>query len=272
MSNESSSGLSDQDRNEADRQTSMRSPLIYEAVRQEGLEELQRPASSLAWSGLAAGIAMSFSVYAKGFLYNAAGDVPWSALVTNFGYCMGFLIVVLGRLQLFTENTITAVLPLLAEFSPGRLICTLRLWAIVFAANMIGALLSALCVTELSIVPDWQMGGLMKTFAHLADYSAYQTMAYGVPAGFLVAAMVWLMPAARGNEVLVIVSMSYLIGIGGLTHVVAGATEWFMLAILGEITWSACLFRFIAPALAGNIVGGAFLFALLSYGQVREEL
>jgi formate/nitrite transporter FocA (FNT family) len=91
----------------------LRSPMVYEVVRQEGEIELGRPLASLWWSGVAAGIAMYSSLLALGVLNEHLPDEPWKPLVANFGYCFGFIIVVLGRLQLFTENTITAVLPLL---------------------------------------------------------------------------------------------------------------------------------------------------------------
>lgn len=250
----------------------MRSPLIYEAIRREGMEELERPNRSLAWSGFAAGIAMSFSVYGKGAIYEATKGASWAELVSNFGYSLGFVIVVLGRLQLFTENTITVVLPLLSEYSWRRLTCTMRLWAIVLTANLLGTFISALCAIKFNILPQSKLETVLAGSSHLQSYSALEVLSYGVPAGFLVAAMVWLMPASRGNEFLVIVSLTYLIGLGGWTHVIAGSTEWFMLALNNSISWNSCLLEGIIPALAGNIIGGTFLFALFSYGQVREEL
>lgn len=272
MSKEKENGLSHQDRSKAEDRTSMRSPLIYEAIRREGIEELERPGRSLAWSGFAAGIAMSFSIYAKGAINEAAQGASWADLISNFGYCLGFVIVVMGRLQLFTENTITVVLPLLYKFTRERLICTLKLWLIVLSANLLGAFVSAFCAIKLGILPRSKLESVLEVSSHLQELSAMEVLAYGVPAGFLVAAMVWLMPGARGNEFLVIVSLTYLIGIGGWTHVIAGSTEWFMLALNQSISWPACFLEGLAPALAGNILGGTFLFALLSYGQVREEL
>ena len=272
MAKKNNKGLSREEHEQADERTGIRSPLIYEVVRREGDEELTRPLSSLSWSGFAAGIALSFSIYAKAFLYLVMKDVPWSSFVSNFGYSFGFVIVIMGRLQLFTENTITAVLPLLADFKRQRLYALVRIWSVVFVTNMGGSFFSALCAAKVPILPDPQFAAVLEISRFLLDYSAFESMAYGIPAGFLIAAIVWILPASRGNEFWVIVSLTYLIALGGLTHVVAGSTEWFLLVLNGETSWLHAWMQGIFPALLGNILGGTGLFALISYAQVKEEL
>src|SRR5262249_27601676 len=117
-----------------------RTPVIYEVVRRLGEEEMARPATSLWWSGVAAGLSISFSLLAQAILRTHLPDAPWEPLVTSFGYCVGFIMAVLSRQQLFTESTITAVLPVAAEFTWKNVGCMTRLWAIVLAANLIGTL------------------------------------------------------------------------------------------------------------------------------------
>src|SRR5215218_9856191 len=100
-----------------DRQAEERSApsgkIVYKAILQEGEEELARTTSALFWSGLAAGLSMAFSMIAEGLLASHLPNAPWRPLVAKFGYSVGFLIVILGRQQLFTENTLTPILPLL---------------------------------------------------------------------------------------------------------------------------------------------------------------
>jgi formate/nitrite transporter FocA (FNT family) len=79
-------------------------PAIYEAIRREGEEELERPAFSLALSGLMAGIAIGFSVIGEAMLRAYMPDAPWRHLVESFGYTFGFIIIIMARLQLFTET------------------------------------------------------------------------------------------------------------------------------------------------------------------------
>ncbi len=120
--------------------------VVYETIRREGEEELNRPAAALAWSALAAGLSMGFSFIAEGLLMARLPDQPWRPLVSRAGYCIGFLIVILGRQQLFTENTLTVVLPLLVRKDLATLLRMLRLWAVVLGANLVGTFLFALCV------------------------------------------------------------------------------------------------------------------------------
>lgn len=116
----------------------------FEAIRRDGENELSRPFSSLWWSGVAAGLAISTSVLGKGILTSILPDADWAAGVSNLGYTVGFLIVILGRMQLFTENTITPILPLFLDGSRAKLLQTARLWGIVFTANLVGCAAAAL--------------------------------------------------------------------------------------------------------------------------------
>ena len=93
------------------------------------------------WSGIAAGLAMSASIFCKGFFHLHLPAAPWRPLIENLGYCSGFVIVILSRFQLFTEQTVKAILPLLSAQSRDNLVRTARLWGTVLAANLIGDVL-----------------------------------------------------------------------------------------------------------------------------------
>src|ERR1700684_987673 len=126
--------------------------VVYETIRREGEEELCRTASALAWSALAAGLSMGFSFIAQGLLMAHLPDQPWRPLIASAGYCVGFVIVILGRQQLFTENTLTVVLPLLVRKDLSTLLRMLRLWAVVLSANLVGTFLFALCLAKIAVV------------------------------------------------------------------------------------------------------------------------
>ncbi len=250
----------------------LRAPLIYEVIRREGLEELERPAKSLFFSGGAAGVSLSFSILAQALLRDHLPDAAWRPLVEHFGYTVGFLIVVLARQQLFTENTITVILPLVRARSRHRFYCVARLWSIVLVANLVGTFAAAL-FNSIPFVLDTE------TFHHMLDISResmangwWEMMLKGISAGFLIAALVWLLPAAEGSEFLVIAVITYLIALGGFTHVIAGSFEAFLLVVQGEMSLWSMIFSFFIPALIGNIIGGTALFTVISYGQVAEEI
>ncbi|MDG4648737.1 formate/nitrite transporter family protein [Roseibacterium sp. SDUM158017] len=247
--------------------------VIFEAIRRDGEHELKRPFSALWWSGVAAGLAISTSVLCKGFLVSVLPDVDWAASVSNLGYTVGFLIVILARMQLFTENTITPILPLFLSPTWGKLVQIARLWSIVFIANMAGCLAAALVLVFGNILPEPRLDGILTVSRHYAEATAHEHFAWGIPAGFLIAALVWIMPRMESaGEVLMIVVVTYVIGLGEMSHVVAGSTELFILVSLGELAIGPAIFGGILPALCGNVLGGTGIFAALTYAQLREEI
>jgi formate/nitrite transporter FocA (FNT family) len=127
--------------------SSPRTPVIYEIVRRLGDEEMSRPITSLWWSGLAAGLSISFSFLAQAILRAHLPDSNWAVLVTSLGYSVGFLMVVLSRQQLFTESTVTAVLPVMANVTLASLWRLFRLWGVVLVANIVGTFIAALICT-----------------------------------------------------------------------------------------------------------------------------
>ncbi|MBD0442919.1 formate/nitrite transporter family protein [Acinetobacter nosocomialis] len=246
--------------------------LVYEIIRRDGAEELDRPTAALIFSGIAAGLVISFSFVFKAIIASyIPTDAIWTDLITNFGYTIGFLIAILGHMQLFTENTITTVVPLFKPFSLDKLRAVGRLWGIVILCNIIGtALASLFFLTTDLFTPDIDKA-LDELAHHVASFSAIQNLLKGVMSGLLIAALVWMLPSVS-NKFLVIFFMTYLIGLGDFTHVVVGSTEMSYLIWQGEASLGEYLFNFLIPTTIGNIIGGTGVFTLLIYGQVTEEL
>src|SRR3954471_10492651 len=142
---------SGEERREVQQRSSPSGAIVYHAIRKEGDEELRRATPALAWSGLAAGLSMGFSFAAEAMLRAALPDTPWRPLISKLGYSVGFLIVVLGRQQLFTENTLTVVLPLMRRRDSLMLANVARLWTIVLTANLVGAALFASAAAQTQI-------------------------------------------------------------------------------------------------------------------------
>ncbi|NTZ43999.1 formate/nitrite transporter family protein [Altererythrobacter sp. SALINAS58] len=260
------------DQNEAEENTSLSALVVHEAIRSEGKEELDRPTTSLAWSGLAAGLSMGLSFMGEGLLRASIPDAPWRGLLTSFGYTLGFLVVVLGRQQLFTENTLTAVVPVLYDRSKQTVLALLRLWSVVFVANIVGTLLFASSAALTDIFSVEAKSAFHEIGVHASQVGTWTTFVRAIAAGWLIGLMVWLFPAAGAARFFVIVTITYFIAVGELSHVVAGSAEVAYAAIQGSITWGNYLFGFLLPALAGNIIGGAVLVAAVNHAQVRDEL
>ncbi len=265
-------GISEQEVRDVEDMSAPRTPVIYEVVRRLGEDEMARPATSLWWSGVAAGLSISFSLLAQAILQAHLPDAPWRPLVSSFGYCVGFLMVVLGSQQLFTESTITVVLPVLKDPTWQKIVRMGRLWAIVLTANVVGTLFAAAFCTFTPVLPPDLLHGMQELSRTLLKLSWWQMIFQGISSGFLIAAMVWMIPTAENAKFAVITLMTYLIAIGGFTHIVAGSMEANMLVMAGDWAWWQMLLQFFVPVLIGNMIGGTALFALISYAQVMEEI
>jgi formate-nitrite transporter family protein len=248
-----------------------RAPVIYEVVRVHGEEEMSRPAISLWWSGMAAGLSISFSLLAQGVLQAHLPHAPWSTLVRDLGYPIGFVMVVLARQQLFTENTITMVLPVMARPSLAALGTLSRVWAIILAANLAGTLVAAAFCTFAPVLEPQVREAMVAIAREAMDKAPLAVFFHGITAGFLMAAMVWLLPSAESAQFFVIAVMTYLIAISGAAHIVAGSTESFLRLLDGDVGLVSAVAGYMLPALLGNVVGGTVLFALISYAQVMKE-
>jgi formate/nitrite transporter FocA (FNT family) len=271
-SQSSRKGITEREIYDVEEMSSPRTPVIYEVVRRLGEEEMARPATSLWWSGVAAGLSISFSLLAQAILELHLPDEAWRPLVSGFGYCVGFLMVVLGSQQLFTESTITVVLPVFKDLSWPNIWRMGRLWAIVLVANFAGTLLAAIFCTFTPALPADLLHGMQNISRDLLGLGWWQMAFRGVSSGFLIAAMVWMIPSAESAKFAVITLMTYLIAIGGFTHIVAGSMEANMLMLHGDWEWWRMFGNFFVPVLLGNMVGGTALFALISYAQVMEEI
>ena len=242
--------------------------VLYRTTMQEGEMELKRSTAALFWSGLAAGLSMGFSMIAQGLLNHYLPDAPWRPLVATFGYSMGFLIVILARQQLFTENTLTPILPLLAKKDLETLLNVFRLWGVVLSANLIGALLLAVVAMHSSAFDDSVKAEFVKMGQQAMSHDFGTTLLRGIFAGWVIALMVWLLPFAESARVWVIILMTYLVGIAHFSHIIAGSIEVFSVAAAGQASWGAVLGGFVVPALLGNILGGVTLVAVLNHAQV----
>lgn len=246
--------------------------VVHEVIRRQGHGELRRPALALFWSGIAAGIAMASSVLGEGMLEAALPDTPWRPVLASFGYTVGFLIVILGRMQLFTESTLLATIPVATSPTWPNLLRLGRLWGIVFGANMIGTLFIMLLVGNHLIGFENHLEAMVELSRGLLAHTPGETLLGGIPAGFLLAAVAWSLPAGRGQEFWIILFFTYFVGLGGFAHVVAGSGEAWLLVVTGEASLQFAIFGFILPALAGNVIGGTLIFALLAHAQVSPEL
>lgn len=260
--------LSADERKDAHRRSTPSVAVVYEAIRQEAEVELNRPNAALFWSGLAAGLSIGFSFIAQALLQTSLPDTDWQELVSKLGYSVGFVIVILGRQQLFTENTLTPVLQVLKKKNLRSVKDTLRLWGVVLAANMLGTLAFATTLATTDVVDASNLAAFRTIALHALHGDFWNTLLRAVFAGWLIALMVWLLPVADSSRLVVIVIITYLVSIAGFPHIIAGSNEVFYALLTDLVSADDAIVQFFIPTLIGNTIGGVSLVSAINYAQL----
>lgn len=242
---------------------------VFHRVVATAREELGRSSKQLFWSGLAGGLVLGMSLVARAALTALAPDQD--PLIGNLLYPLGFVILILGRYQLFTENTLTPVTLVLLRLASVRNL--LRLWTAVLVANLIGAFLFAGFLGPFHILSPEANELAIGFGEHLVSAPWIEAFGRAILAGWLLAIVVWLIHAARETlaRIVLIWLLIYLQVTADLFHSVVGALEVLYAMFQGAVTVGEYLWDFQIPVTLGNIVGGVIFVAVLNYIQVSEE-
>lgn len=245
---------------------------IYEQVANNARQELGRSSVALAISGLAGGIFMGLSGLGNGIviaLLTAPGAAPSNGtlFIAKMFYPLGFIVVILGRSQLFTENTLYPVALVLAE--KKHFWNTMRLWGVVLFSNVIGALAFAALVARTNAMRPDMLQAISQLGLEAAQHPAAAIFWSGVMGGWIIATVAWLVSGSHSitGSVMIIWMLAFVVGLGHFAHCIAGSSEILATIFAGQAPWSSFPKWFI-PAVAGNICGGVGMVTLLEYGQV----
>jgi formate/nitrite transporter FocA (FNT family) len=261
--------LDEREREQATEEEKVNAAVTHEVIRREGTKELDRTPSALAWSGLAAGLSMGLSLVAEAVLHHALPETPWRPVVAKLGYSVGFLVVILGSQQLYTENTLTPIVPLMSKRTGEMLRKVLVLWGVVLLANLVGAALFAWATARTTVLPSEIVHAMTTVARESVAPGALDHFARGIAAGWIIALLVWMLPAASASQVVVIILMTWLVGAARLSHVIVGSIEAFFLVALGDLGAMEALGRYTLPSLIGNTLGGVTLVAMINHAQVE---
>jgi formate/nitrite transporter FocA (FNT family) len=263
--------LNGPEKDHAERHAPLGPIIIHEIIRAQGKDELARPLPALVWSGLAAGLSMGFSFVAQALILTDLASGPGRHAAASAGYMVGFVIVVLGRQQLFTESTLTAVLPALHDRKTKTWSATLRLWTVVLLANLAGTWIFAAMLALGRPLPPEATTVLADLAVQPMAHPLVNTILRSVLAGWLIALMVWLLPSAQSAKIVVIGLLTWLVAFAKLSHVVAGSSEAAYAVLIDKAGLGAYLIKFLVPTLLGNIVGGVALVAMLNHAPVASD-
>lgn len=239
---------------------------IYQQVAQNARQELKRTNAALAISGFAGGAFMGFSALGTALGVALLGTSPSAHLVACLFYPLGFIVVIIGRAQLFTENTLYPVALVLAE--KRELWNTLRLWSIVLPANVVGALAFSLLAARTQALEPRFVDALTHLGLQGLSHPAMAIFWSGVIGGWMIALAAWLVSGSHSitGSVALIWMLTYIVGLGNFAHCIASSCEIMVAVLTGHASWLAYA-EWFGPAVAGNICGGVVLVTILEYGQ-----
>ena len=248
-------------------------PEIFNAAKKNAREELDRSSRTLAFSGVAGGLAMGLTGLGVASMRAILGSGSWEELVSFLIYPIGFIAVIIGRAQLFTENTLYPVVLVLDEPRKLRvnLIATLRLWGVVFAANVCGAYLFALLAIRSAALPSDISTQLVNLGVTAVNHPTAHIFWSGVIGGWLIALVAWMVTASQWTigQVMMIWLLAFIVGIGKFAHCIATSGEILSAVAAGSLG-AGTYFHWLLFATLGNIAGGVVIVSLLNYGQVAE--
>jgi formate/nitrite transporter FocA (FNT family) len=243
---------------------------ILQGTLENARSELKRTIPKLGFSGVAGGITMGLTALGVSAIHAFLGDGGWRDLVAYLAYPLGFISVIIGRAQLFTENTLYPVVLVLDEKRHfGRM---LRLWATVFVSNIAGAwVFAALVAKSTALHPD-MLSAMVSLGKHASAGNALHFFWSGVIGGWLIALVAWSVTASHWTigQLTMIYLLTFVVGAGRFAHCIAGSCEILAAVVHGDIS-TYTYFHWLLPATAGNICGGTIIVSLLNYGQVRAS-
>ncbi len=245
---------------------------IHENIRAPAEEELERPASSLLFSSLAAGMLIGFTFLSSAFVSYYSAE-PIKHAMASAAYPVGFMFVIMGRSELFTENTLEPVIPLLHKRDRKTLKKGLRMWGLLILGNLVGALVFAWIIGGTNLIESTLYPTMQKIAGDSTSGGFGEVFYKSIFGGWLIALLAWLLASTIDTiaQLFLIWVTTAPIAAFHFRHSIAGAVEAFYRAITGTAGWAEMLGGFIVPALIGNAVGGVLLVALFNYAQVAEE-
>ena len=240
---------------------------IFEQVASNARQELKRPTFSLVVSGFAGGIFMGLSAMGTAITIAMLGSTTKIQFVSKMFYPLGFIVVILGRAQLFTENTLYPVALVLAE--KKHFWNTMRLWFSVLPSNVLGALAFSALASLTTALPPEVLQALSALGVEAAHRHPSAIFWSGVMGGWIIALAAWLVSGSHSitGSVMIIWILTFVVGLGNFAHCIAASGELLTAVLTGALPWRAFPAWFF-PAVAGNICGGVGMVTLLEYGQV----
>lgn len=249
--------------------------ILKEQIR-AALSEYRRHNKALFLSSFSGGLEIGFSVMLMATLYTLFAEQisPESMLfVLGVAYPIGFIFVIIGRSELFTEHTTLAVLPVLN--GSVKITHLLELWGIVFAGNLLGGYLFSFLLSKMGPALGMISAEALEHIAtHLTSFNGQVTLGSAIFAGWLMGLLSWLVTSSKDtiSRIFVIILVTSLIGIARLHHAIVGSIEVFTGFLISDAITLKDYLHFQFWTTLGNIIGGTVFVAIIKYSHLGTEV
>ncbi|MCL9812654.1 formate/nitrite transporter family protein [Natranaeroarchaeum aerophilus] len=240
---------------------------VYQRIVVAADEEITASGRELFFSGIAAGFAITITF----LLYASVSATTDSKFVASLLYPLGFLYIIIGGYQLYTENTLPPVTLTLERLA--SIPALFRHWTIVLAGNFAGGTIGAIVLTWGGVFDPAAATEALEISRHAMEVGWWSLFFKAVFAGLIVAGVVWVGFASRDTISRIVITYLAFLGIplGGLFHVVVTYTEVLYLIFHGELALLPGVTGIVVPVLLGNTIGGVALVTIVNYFQTSEN-
>lgn len=240
-----------------------------------GLKEFKRSNSGLFISALAAGLEIGFSLLFMGSIFTLFHDsISPEFLKLSLAICypIGFIFVIIGRSELFTEHTALAILPVLD--GSVSLKDLLILWGLVYAGNLLGGYIFGFIISGIGPAVGFiEVESLTHIAQELINYNWHTIFLSALLAGWMMGLLGWLVTSSQEtiSRIIIIILVTFIIGLAGLHHCIVGSIEVFAGMISSSDIGIDSYLKFQLWASLGNAIGGAVFVSVLKYGHASAK-
>ncbi len=233
-------------------------------------EEISEKPRGLFFSGLTAGFAIVLTLIGHA---TGSAQFPNNTFLAALLYPIGFIYIILGRYQLYTENTLPPVKLVLMRLASIPLL--LRLWGIVLFSNILGTILGTFVMVHTNMLSQEVQEAAIGFVRHALMLSWWDIFFRALFAGWLVAGVVWINMAAKDTitRFALVYLVFFTIAACELFHVVTTAAEVLFVGFYDHSLFEiGQLFtQFWLPVLLGNTIGGVLVFTFVGYAQSERK-
>lgn len=248
---------------------------IWEEGLDEGERRLTRDVKGLSASGFAGGAEVAFGILAVMVVTGAAAEVApegTAHVIGSLVFGIAFVLITVGRAELFTENFHIPVGAVYAKRAP--LWALGRMWVVTLLFNIVGLLLFLWLLSVDGVLEPATVEAAGKAATTYAERDTIAALASAVVAGTVITVFTWAIAAAESASTRVMLSLlvGFLLVAPSLNHAVVAFGKILFGILLDSGTASVGeLWRNLGLATAGNLVGGVGIVFLTRLAQVRGE-